>query len=384
MRFLFTSSPGVGHLMPILPVATAARERGHEVVVGCGASLEPMVSRAGLRHVSMGQASLHEVRDLVAGWAAADGPGRATLMYTEAFGHVIAAAIADDALRFATDWRPAVIVHEDMEVGSWIAAERLGIPHATIQATAWRPWQHGLQVAHQNELRAAHGLDHQADLAGRIGLHWFTTRPPALRDPAWSMPAPLGELRPDPDDQVGGGANATPGWLAASPNRPRVAVTLGTMNAHRTDLLRPMIEGIAALDVEVVVALGADPATLGTVPPNVRVEAFVPMSQLLRRSSVAVHHGGSGTTLAALAAGIPSVFVPITADQPDNAAAVVAAGAGLILDTNGLTVDVVRAAVDGLLTAAAHRDRAEAIAAEIALMPDADAAVAVIEGLIGA
>lgn len=382
MRMLFTSSPGVGHLLPILPVAIAAHERGHDVVVGCGASLEPLLSRAGLRHVPMGQASLYEVRDQVPGFAAADGPGRTVLMYTEAFGHVIATAMADDTLRFATDWRPTVIVHEDLELGSWIAAERLGIPHATIQATAWRPWQQPFLHAHQNELRVAHGLAPQPDLAGRHGVRWFTTRPPALRDSAWPTPAPLAELRPDPDDRVGGGVDAAPDWLAEPASRPRVAVTLGTMNAHRIDLLRPLVDGVAALDVEVVVALGADPATLGPVPANVRVEAFVPMSRLLRSSSVVVHHGGSGTTLAALAAGIPSAFVPITADQPENAAAVAASGAGLTLDTTRLTVEAVRAAVGDLINAAAYRDRAQAIAAEIEAMPDADAAVSQIEQIL--
>ncbi len=382
MRILFTSSPGVGHLIPILPVAAAAAARGHNIVVGCGASLAPIVARAGHRHVALGPGSLPEVRARIPGLAGADPRTWTNLMYVEAFGGAIAAAMADDTLRFAEDWHPAVIVHEDLELGSWIAAERLGIPHITIQATAWRPWQRSLQVAHQNDLRTAHGLTARPDLAGRDGRCWFTTRPPALRDPAWPMPETLGELRPEPDDRVGGDVDQLPPWLERATGRPRVAVTLGTVNAHRIDLLRPMVDGLAALDVDVVVALGADPATLGAVPANVRVEAFVPMSLLLPRSSVAVHHAGSGTMLAALAAGVPSVLVPMRADQPENAAAIVGAGAGLVVEAPDVTAERIASAVRRLLEEATFADRARSVAAEIAAMPDADAAMADIERLV--
>ena len=58
---LVSSSPGVGHLLPLLPVARAARERGHDVVVAGGASLRPIVEAAGFRFVPMGPASTQEV-----------------------------------------------------------------------------------------------------------------------------------------------------------------------------------------------------------------------------------------------------------------------------------------------------------------------------------
>jgi UDP:flavonoid glycosyltransferase YjiC (YdhE family) len=382
MRMLFTASPGVGHLMPILPVAVAARAHGHDVRVGCGQSLAPLVGRAGLDHAPMGPASLAEVRTEVHGLATADGPGRATLMYREAFGRLIASAIADGVLDLAASWPPDVIVHEDLEMGSWIAAEKLGVPHVTIQATVWRPHLRGLIVDHQNAIREAHDLAPDPDLTGHDGRAWFTTRPPALRDPTRPMPEPLGELRPEPDDRVGDDMGEVPVWLGSPIERPRVAVTLGTMNAHRIDLFRPILEGLAALDVAVVVGLGAEPSTLGPVPANVHVERYVPMSVLLPRSSVVVHHAGSGTTLAALAAGVPSAMVPMTADQPDNAAAVCDAGAALVLDPTALTAAAVAATVRQLLETAAFTERARSVATEIAAMPGPGAAVAVIEQLI--
>ena len=274
-----------------------------------------------------------------------------------------------------------MLVHEDLELGGWIAAERLGIPHVTIQATAFRPDKRALVIPNLNDLRVRFGLAADPDLAGRDGALWFTTRPPAMRNPAHPLPAGLRQLRPEPDDRVGGAIAELPDWLARAPARPRIAVTLGTVNAYRVDLFRAIVDGLADVDADVVVALGADPATLGEVPANVRVERYVAMSLLLPRSTVVVHHGGSGTTLAALAAGRPSVLLPILGDQPVNAAQCVAAGAGLGLDATALVSADVRAAVVRLLDEPAFAERAAAIAAEIAAMPDATAALAEIEAI---
>lgn len=383
MRLLFTSSPGVGHLLPILPVAAAARAAGHEVVVGCGDSVASVARRAGVRQVTLGPATIDEVRVGIPGFAEADGPARAVLMFREAFARRIAEAMVEDVAAFAERWRPDVIVHEDLEMGSWIVAELLGIPHVTIQATAWRPDQRAGVIATQNELRVRRGLTPDPELSGRDGAIFFTTRPPSLRDPGEPFPDGTQELRPGHDDRVGGETDELPVWLASpAPVRPRIAVTLGTVNAHRVDLFRPIIDGLAELDVEVVVGLGADPETLGPVPGNVRVSQYIPMSLLLPHSAVVIHHGGSGTTLAGLAAGTPMATVPITADQPKNAAQAVQAGVSVTLDATRLDAGDVRVAVERLLTEPSFAERARAVAAEVAAMPDSEAAVSAIEELV--
>ncbi len=67
---------------------------------------------------------------------------------------------------------------------------------------------------------------------------------------------------------------SVPSWIGRN-GRPLVYLTLGTVVAT-DDGLRPAIEGLASLDVDVLVALGAaDGAALGDLPPNVHLEAFV-------------------------------------------------------------------------------------------------------------
>jgi len=383
VRVLVTAVPGVGHLLPVLPLAVAAQARGHEVLVGTGATLAPLTERSGIGHVDLGPPDLDAIRARLPGFADAVGRERARRMYTEGFASVAAAWVADDLLALAHRWRPDVIVHDDMEMGSWIAAERLGIPHIPVQAAAWRPWQRPALVEPQNALRERVGLAPDRDLDGLDGALWFTTRPPAMRDPAFPLPVQYRELRPGTDDRLGAPSADRPRWLDEPRDRPRVALTLGTVNAGRLDILRPILDEIAALDVDVGVGLGADPRTLGAVPPNVHVEAYVPMADLARWSDVVVHHAGAGTTLSSLSAARPMVLVPLTADQFDNTDAAVRTGAALELDATRLQAGDVAAAVRRLLDEPAFAIAAGTVAAEIATMPGPDDAWLEIESVVG-
>ncbi len=53
----------------------------------------------------------------------------------------------------------------------------------------------------------------------------------------------------------------------------------------------------------------ADPAALGALPANAHVERWVPQSAVMPHAAAMVGHGGSGSTLAALAAGVPLALV---------------------------------------------------------------------------
>ena len=128
----------------------------------------------------------------------------------------------------------------------------------------------------------------------------------------------------------------------------------------------------------VTIGRNNDPAELTPIPDNARVERYISQALVLPHASVVVSHGGSGSTLAALACGLPILFVPQAADQFDNAACVQSLGAGLRLLPDELDVTAARSALESLLGDAAYRERAETIAAEIAAMPDPSALVPVL------
>ena len=110
----------------------------------------------------------------------------------------------------------------------------------------------------------------------------------------------------------------------------------------------------------------------------------MPQAHVLPRSAVVVSHGGSGTTLGALAHGLPLVLVPQAADQFDNAARAEAAGAAVVLRPGEVAAESVRAALGRVLGEPAFAEAARRIQLEIQEMATADeAAIAVEEHVAG-
>ena len=82
-----------------------------------------------------------------------------------------------------------------------------------------------------------------------------------------------------------------------------------------------------------------------------------------------VAHGGAGTTLAALAAGVPLVLLPLSADQPINARRVAELGAGVALDGGATCVPKLAAAVTRVLEEPCYRAAARRIAVQVGTLP---------------
>jgi UDP:flavonoid glycosyltransferase YjiC (YdhE family) len=138
-------------------------------------------------------------------------------------------------------------------------------------------------------------------------------------------------------------------------------------------IYRNAIDALAELPVRVLVTTGRDPVELGPVPPSVHVARWVPQSVVMRHAAVMVGHGGSGSTLMALAAGVPQALVPLFVDGPANAARVAELGAGIALD-GGPEADV-GGAVRELLEMPRYSWAAGLAAAEIQALPPIEDAV---------
>jgi MGT family glycosyltransferase len=159
---------------------------------------------------------------------------------------------------------------------------------------------------------------------------------------------------------------------------PLVYITLGTIaNAQPAALsaYRAALAAVAQLPVRALLTTGHgfDASTLGAIPSNVRLEAWVPQAEVFPHTAVLVCHGGSGTVLGGLAAGLPQVVIPIGADQPQNAQSIAAIGAGLALTKPD--ADSVRMAIQRVLEDPAFRRSASAVSAEMAALPSVESAV---------
>jgi len=139
-----------------------------------------------------------------------------------------------------------------------------------------------------------------------------------------------------------------PDWWDALPAaRPIVYVTLGS--SGQGALLPRVLQALAPLPVSVIAATAGNVGTMGAVPSNARVAAYLPGIEAARRSSLVICNGGSPTSQQALSACVPVLGIAGNLDQYLNMHGVVASGAGALLRSDRLSEDGVRRAVLDLL-----------------------------------
>ncbi|HEY7119538.1 MAG TPA: glycosyltransferase [Tepidisphaeraceae bacterium] len=109
---------------------------------------------------------------------------------------------------------------------------------------------------------------------------------------------------------------------------PPLVFTPGSANIHGHEFFQAAVDAARLLDRRALLLTRFADQIPADLPPTVRHVPFAPFTQLLPRCAALVHHGGIGTTSAALAAGIPQLIMPLSHDQPDNAARVIALNAG--------------------------------------------------------
>jgi len=188
------------------------------------------------------------------------------------------------------------------------------------------------------------------------------------------------------------GPGSAPRWLYAPRTRKRVCVTWGVSMARRigSTAVTPYEEAIRTLadeDVElVVVTNAAQLRDLGKLPPAVRVAESAPLHEVLPFCDAVVLHGGSGTFLTAIAAGIPQVFITPKFEAEVTGDRVAATGAAAHLprrelerhpDRAHLVAKTVRAVLDG----PAYRDAARRLREEAEQQPTPSALVPKLEEL---
>jgi MGT family glycosyltransferase len=161
--------------------------------------------------------------------------------------------------------------------------------------------------------------------------------------------------------------------LVARPGQPLVLVGLSSTVMLQDSLLQRAADALGQLDVSGLITTGpaVDPTVISG-PPNVIVRQWVRHADVLPHCSAAITHGGHGTVMKALLAGVPQVIVPLGRDQPDNAARIVKLHAGIRLRKN-TSVSELRDAVAEILANPGYAAGAVAAAARLrAERDDAD------------
>jgi UDP:flavonoid glycosyltransferase YjiC (YdhE family) len=379
MRVLFTSLPSSGHLHPLLPLAHALAAAGHEVVVASGGNAAATVTEHGLAFIEAG----HEEPEIMAKAIVQIPDATPAERGIAMFATIAAPALVDDLRPQLERLAPALVVHEEGEWGGPIVAAMAGVPSVafgwgsplwtddelrTIEAATAPLWQHhGVEPASPSAL-----FDHL----------YLDTCPPVLQARNAERVARRQTLRFQPFDS----GDELPPWFDTLDGRPLVYVTLGTVPAFNTapETLAAIIEALAGEAVDVVITVGNnnDPRDLPPLPPNMRAERYLPQAQVLARSTLAITHGGAGSTIAALAFGLPVLVLPRGApSQHRLAARCVESGVGLALEPDNVSPSTVHDALRALLENTALRTGAERVRTSIEAQPDVTAIVPCLEKL---
>ena len=410
-KFLFCAWDGGGALFPTLSVARALVERGHDVRVLGDPVLVPEIEAIGAEAVTWTRAPHRTERsvesDLFKDWEARTPLGafsriRDGLMFGPA------ADVARDVLE-ELGRRPAdTIVAEPMLAGALVAGEAAGVPVALITTTVdvlpaeGRPpfgpglspavgplgrvrdralasasrsgWNRGRKAL--NTARAELGLGPVDDAVDYLRC---AARVLVLTSDTFDYP----ELPRDPKVRVVGPRLDDPDWageLALPPgDDPLVLVGLSSTYQQQEAVLRRIAAALGELPVRGLVTTGPTVEPFAAAP-NVAVVEAAPHAAVLPHTAAVVTHGGHGTVMKALAAGVPLVVLPMGRDQPENATRVVAAGAGVRL-RQGSSPRRIAAALRRVLEDDGYRASARRLAAAIAEETADDHAVAELERL---
>lgn len=392
MRALFASTQGAGHVGPLVPLADALVGLGHDVEFALAPGAEWHVEDRGYTLTVGGAPPADEMDRLWARFAAASQAEARRIAEREAFAQRCTQAMLPALSEAVAVRRPDVVVREPCEYASAVAAAQAGVPLATVAIS--------FSDAEWSVLDfVADILDgYEPGLRRTLQAAPFLTRFPPLLD---ASPFPR-TVRYSDRATTGLGTAGTvgePASLWPEGSGPRLYVTLGSKAgsmASARGTFAAVLEAVDGLGARVLVTVGRefDPVLLDPTPPWARVVAWVDQDVVLPACDAVICHGGSGTTYGALGHGVPVGFLPMFADQPANARAVVRAGAGLVPEgltdaTGGIPVigrelvPAIRSMAASLLGDPAYRAAAGRVAAEMAAQPGPEGVAAMLVELAG-
>ena len=414
--FLFTTWEGGGNVPPTLGAVRRLVERGHRVRVLTDDAMQAGVTAMGASFAPWRRAPNRTDRtretDMLRDWEA-EGEGGGLIRVLERICIGPAGAYAADTMEELHSHPADVIVNCDLLFGPLIAAEATatklavlapnvslfhpipGVPpvgpgmpppatpeeHAQAEAVrAWFANAMAAQLPVLNAARAEFGLRPVADAFDQPAqadcVLLATSR--AFDFPALRLPPTVRYVGPLLDQPLWVGNWVSP-WQDDA--RPLILVALSSTFQNQAPVIQAVLDAAATLPVRVLATRG--PGLAGTVfrvPANAVVVDAAPHDEVMREASLVVTHCGHGTVMRALAHGLPMLCVPMGRDQNDNAARVVARGAGLRL-TPDAAPEAMRAALTTLLADTQFTDSAKHLGATIAAAEHDTALVDELEAL---
>lgn len=386
MRVLFCTTGGLGHLLPLRPLATALRRRGHAIGWVTAPDALPELDGLGFELFAAGPGfdiSRRQFRAAHMDAAQLTGEQLSAYTFPRLFGGVLAPAMLDAVENAVRHWSPDLVVHEPAALAAPLVCAQFGLRNVThgYGLRPPGPYLEGAMDFFGSHWRTR-GLE--VPLDGGLYRHlYLDVAPASLQRPLQSSAE--GVLRFNPYRADAADASALPGSLSAalqSPARqgPRIYVTFGTV-FNRSPVLVAAARAAARLGGIMIVTVGADGdlEPLRTLDGPVSVHRFLDQAALFPHCDLVVSHGGAGTVLGAAAHGVPQLVLPQAADHFRNARALCSVHAGRTVEPDQQTTEGIGAAMADVLGSTAQIAAASSLAREMAAMSDVAAAACSLE-----
>lgn len=360
-----------GHAFPVIALGRALRTRGHRVVVETWRSWQELIEGEGLE--------FRPAREY------GPVPGREHPYEP----YEAAAVAANDMLGELRALAPDVVVHDVLTLAPALAAERIGVPFATLVphlyhesipglppfSSGFMPprtraggavWRATAPILRRGFVR---GMDDLNRARAAVGLA-ATDRPYKGSGKALMMVGTLPQLEAGRElpsfVRVVGPLQWEPPFEATSPpagDTPLVVVAPSTAKDPDHHMLRAALKGLGDLPVRVLATTNrrplSDPPPLA---PNTKLVDWISYAQTMPGAAAVVTHGGHGTVMRALTAGAPVVLCPVAGDMFETAARAEWAGVGMRIGHRALSAASLTAAVERVVTDDRYATRARELA----------------------
>jgi len=377
LKVLISAGVAPSTVFSHVPLANALRNAGHEVMTT--ASLDemlPVINSVGLTAFRTTDPN-KTTREIIAQAGLTrvpSDPVEREIMAGRWYSYIEYVTL-DALLAFTKDWRPDVIISGVTSYAGALLAAHLGVPYV----------RHAWDI-HDPKLMDEGAVDQLRDQLTELGLDGLPEpamtieiAPPSML-PASAAAAQMMRWIP------GNAQCVVEPWMYKKGAAARIGVTLGTGVAqyNQYDFLQGVVENVATVDAEVVVAVTEDAAAeIKGRLKNVHA-GWIPLDVVAPTCDVIVHQTGGSTMMTALSHGVPQVLIPDTGMYRacDMARRLAEAGAAVVLTKEEATSEIIAKTCQEMISDPSYAAAAAGLAREIATLPLPDEVARRVEWLV--
>lgn len=406
--------PYVGHLNPLSVLGRELKSRGHRVTFLQIPDLEEKVVSEGLNFSPIGTATYQPGTMAETFKELAQLSEIEALQYSVNFCREMAEIICRDGPGAIATLGIEALIVDQLEIVGETVAEGLGLPCICVSSGQaihrraevppfFTPWGYSHQWwARARNQVAYYLLDRSCRpilqvinayrqrwhlppyphiYASHTKLAHLSQQPAAFDFPIPDLPAQFHYVGPLRDR----GSQSLSFPFERLTGQPLIYASLGSVQNTKHHLFHAIAAACADLDVQLVITHGGgmDAATVRSLAGNPLVVDYAPQLEVLARADLTITHGGMNTVLDSLSQGVPLVAIPITFEQPGNAARIRWTKTGEVISLRRLQVPILQRTIQRVLTQKTYRQQAQQMQRAIAQSGGVNRAATLIERVVG-